>query len=1073
MRRKHHRNTNGNYCRCPWGVGNADPYTSNQNREVVGKDHTSMWHEASKLEWLRERGDKHPGMDEFLDYLERHVPEHDPLFPWLAREWKKGRLHNEGFVPGGAYQDEVPFHYRTDQGQREGLEGEDLEMLNRWMKYKKQNKQGIDIMQHHISQVMPEASKWDAGGELIYEDPHNGHGVYHLRNKRDLRVEGRRMNHCIGSNGQGYIDKLADGEGLFYSVRDRNNHPLGTLSLDKSTNDYYKCGSCGHFVAGRYFDDRNEEGTMIYGTKCEDCGEPLEETNPETGMYEPQHNTTKHPVDLRKMGKRPDARFVDTDQFYGHNDEAVPEDAVETMNDFMKQHGHSYIYSSAEHEEEEEPEPQDVTDLGYQSTYYHRAPRNLDELRDYDNGDYEGLAPPAWHDAVRAADNHGLEYPELEAEEGPDWEDIFQNMVVDHEANGVNPEHWNELFQIASNQGAIEYLKDHAENWITDDHEQWLDPYGQGHGPGFMGPGKSDIGTYPNNPIHYDERDDEPYDSLMDGSRGQPKKFVHLPGQHYPGDAHPNSEYLHRNLLYQLDKHYPMDPQTGERHELGYGNPYPQKSLYNDERPGYGPSDYQQQQQDRARQRQPGGGAGMPNLPYTGDQEWTNPVDPNNYGRGYPATQLRFNEENDHVPYSQFVEWPHETTYPTWQGEERLPRDQHPPGGPDDGPYGGGTREQNLEHTHLPTERELPRYMTPGMENTFQHQRPFPGMEFGHPSGGNQHAFDPMVPWNYPMNEQQGRLMPPGWYVDYRNQRAHETTLPEHLFPPEHYGYHQQVDPNQTTMWDYERPPGQTFQNKNDQGQPYANINTGTEPPTQEELLTHDTNQVIDALAPPGPPIYPTPPRVQGWQERPFGHWNASTKEAGEWTDYEEAQKVDRKDGYGGFQGINPHQGIAFNNGNIVQFDPGGDDDWYFKMPGFEWRVPALYHHPTGKMYVGKEGMEHTDLARQFALPKPWKSAGDPAKEVHPGFIDLDNKSDRIGLNWYGGFVPRNNHEYEKWVEDNYGISANPVQDDLGEQEIWSSYHPTQEEEWVAEDEPVFSATIPEGRWNNEQTKTD
>src|SRR5436190_10749072 len=118
--RKFHRNPNGHWCRCPWGPNNADPYTGPQDAEIVGSV-TSMWHEAAKLEWLRGREDKKEGYQKFLDYLEQHVPEHDPLFPWMVREWSKDRLTPQRYQPEGQYQDALPFTFHKDDGRREGL----------------------------------------------------------------------------------------------------------------------------------------------------------------------------------------------------------------------------------------------------------------------------------------------------------------------------------------------------------------------------------------------------------------------------------------------------------------------------------------------------------------------------------------------------------------------------------------------------------------------------------------------------------------------------------------------------------------------------------------------------------------------------------------------------------------------------------------------------------------------------------------------------------------------------------------------------------------------------------------
>lgn len=1041
--RKLHRNPNGNWCRCPFGQ-NSDPYTPDRDREIVGSTRESMWHEASKLDWLRSRGDKHPGFDEFLRYLELNVPEYDSLFPWLVREWKNNRLNTESFKPLGDHQDRLPFTYKNNQGHSEGMEGEDLDMLQRWMKYKKQNKQGVDIMNHEIGQVIPEASKWDAGGDVVHQDPLTGHSVYHLRNKRDLRVEGRRMQHCIGSNGQDYVQKLEDGDGLYYSVRDHRNNPLGTLSFDKSRNEYYKCGNCGNFVVGRH---GQIDETGSYGMICEDCGSPLAGYD-QNSNYGPLNGSQSFPVDLKKMGKRPDARFVEPDQFYGHADSAVPEDAEQTMNNFLGLHGHEHIPSSVEPEEEEEddPEPESLEDLGYNSRYYYDAPENVQALKAWHDEDYASMAPDEYHDATNAADHHDLEHPDLEMRGLVNWDSIFQDLLKNNDKK-LDPEEINRVFSIAKENDAHDYLADQAKDWLENEYEFYLDPYGRANGPGFMGSGDDTIGPIQDDPSQMGFMDD--------------KKHVHLPSQHYPDSSKfPNDEYIARNLAYQIQKHAPTDPQTGE--PMGF---HPPLDLNHNETPTYSDPD----DRDRGLRGVPGGGPTMPDLPYTGD-EWTNPDNPSSYEYGYPPEQMRLRNENDFRNYEDHVDWPREGQRPQWQGEDRLPTGEHPNNG-----------EMSLHDRDSETlfdlrnQIGLPRtpdkFMTPGMENIYQHQRPFPGMEFGHPSGGNQYPFDPMVPYGYEKNQQQGDLFPKRWYVDYENKSAHETDLPPELFPPEHYGIHEpKPDNNQYTMWEPQSPgQGSLINTQDEYVKPNASDMYNADPELQEFVRERRPEQAD---------------RFDRWQVRPQGEWYAHTnsKESGAWTDYENENNVNRKDGWALFdEGISPHKGDAYNNGSIIQFNPKGsatgreDDefaepDWFFRMPGFEWRVPTLYHHKTGKMYVGREGMEHNDLARQFALPKPWNETSVASNDIHPGFVDLSGVSGDRGLNWYGNFNPQNNPELSQWVEDQYGVrKAAPI--DLKPEEIWSSYHPNQDDEWAADDEPVFSVTLPEGRWRSRNVK--
>src|SRR5205814_10719949 len=90
-----HRTPDGSYCNCPWGPGVADPYVSNKDREVVGSKE-SMWHEAAKIDWLRDP-EKRPDLatpeaQQFIDALENHLgPKYDKLYPWLVNESQIGK----------------------------------------------------------------------------------------------------------------------------------------------------------------------------------------------------------------------------------------------------------------------------------------------------------------------------------------------------------------------------------------------------------------------------------------------------------------------------------------------------------------------------------------------------------------------------------------------------------------------------------------------------------------------------------------------------------------------------------------------------------------------------------------------------------------------------------------------------------------------------------------------------------------------------------------------------------------------------------------------------------------------
>lgn len=1071
--RRSHRNPNGHQCQCPWGYTNAEPYVSPKDREVWGTVHASMWHEGSKLEWLRGREDmQDERMRAFLDRLENYLPNHDALYPWLVREHKKDRLHSQNFTPGN-YQDVMPFQYTNHQGQREGLEDEDLDMLNRWMKYKKQNKQGVDIMKHEIGHVLPEASRWDAGGDKVWDsdeddefDPESyvdGMHIVHLRNRRDLRVEGRRMNHCIGSSTMGYANKLDDGTGLFYSVRDGDNNPMATLEMARKPENYFKCPHCGKFSLGNI--TFNDAG--IREVQCEHChgriGTPSDNypypTIPDEGVQ-------TFPVDLSKMAKKPDAKFMAPSQFYGRSDNQVPESALEAARHYFGKHGHVGIESSTHDEEEEEdPEPQDLSDLGWDSEYYVGPPDNVEDYLDYSQDHYGYLqnhAPEDYHSADRDADRHGLVNPELAMYGEPDVQNIFEDLAPSR-LEDVNPEKIQQIFDAMHSDGLGDEWNNHARTWLNDEYTPFLDPYGSyGGGGGISGsPGNHSRDTI-----------------APSKDNGTPNYYPHLEGWQYPNN-YPHEDYFARNLMHHLERTQPIDPQTGEPSRP---SDHPAISPNNTTPPQF-PKDT------------------VPIPEQTGPTTIPNPVAPwmgpsvLPYGRGEEPSPSVFDErlfDSDDLRTRRFPS--------RGRGDPAEPK-----------PF-----EPNSPDLSSPEQ-----YFGPGQEDVRLHQRAFPGMEWRDPTkylwkrdpntgeegySDRQYPYDPAEPYRYNQGEAQGSLFP-NWYIDYSKQRARETDLPEHLFPPEHYGYHQAI-PGQTEMWDYSMRPNQTgYYDVN------PNINTQTPLPNAlEEALqvgnggeawndrprgdwranVHNAHEAalwnvrmqpeyqqspaIQNLEPghecsfhPGVPATQAggfakmcPSCAQRYQEALQA---TASREAGEWTDYEEANKVNRSNGLGVFD-LPPHQGLVFHNGAIVQFNP-QDKESIFRMPNFDWRVPVLYHKPTQRLYVGREGMEHGDLARQFSLPSPWKTSLDAHHEVAPGFIDTNGTVGEGGLQFFSGYEPPGGNLFHDWAEQKYGVRAKPkINPPAQPGDIWSSYHPRQDDEWVAEDEPSFSATIPEPRWN-------
>lgn len=1132
-----HRNPNGHWCRCPWGPGVREPYVSPNDREVYGSTdvpqeylelgkkmasvHLAFWKEASKLEWLRGRGDKHPGIDSFLDHLDRHMgadtfldvarkekgwsaadlytrmlanksnelraqgmgedelaqalqpmidnlmeqlkgdkppggaaevlgmtkqeladrlklgKQRDALFPWLVSNFKKGLVHPQesGWRPDGEWQqDAYPFTYKTTDGRLEGLDVEDLDMVNRYMNYRKQNKQGINIDQHSIDNIMEDAGKWDAGGEEVYnaaDDPdapspyswgdqdqfYGPLKIVHLRNRRDLRHEGRKLNHCIGTSGQRYDKQIDDGVGLFYSVRTQDNRPLGTIAFERSKEHYYKCPSCGKFTPGEdhrgYVQETEDDegnitpGGYYYSVQCENCDHVLAESEP--GSYAeptPTEGTKIFPVHASKdMAKKPDSRFVQFDDsggsgFYGHSDSRVPDPAVDIANHWFRQFGHDNVYSSSddrnEHEEGEEFEP------WWDQHYYPYSPGSVDSFIHWNNdpSDYASEnVDDEYHRAHRDAEDHGMEGPYLDTDSIADnidldsiWDDFTPRRMED-----VDPEKMNRLVQAMDDSGWGDEWRERMQGWLDDEYTPYLDPYGQAGGPG----NNTGFGRPPQT---------EP--PGMDAP--------HLPSQHYP-TSFPHEEYFARNLMYHLNKN--LDPQTGENKRW---DAYPALDAT-----GLAPKYYDQGER--------------PPVPEQTGPAQTTYFTPNPYGTGgrYRDTQLPygrgptppgFNEPNgDTDQMNLFRE--HLQDVPMTDDERINLYDQHYRRYRPRPTEEQRAREQEALNRHnqenpeflpqnLPPDADVrPQFYSPG--EAFDPEReptqtPLPNFP---------DAYRPDLLDEFQRHQEQGSLIPQRWYVDHRAMdtrrrdmglEVNQTNLPAELFPPDHFTLlGAQPHPDQARMWDRNYAAG-TIDRPALVAERQVNINTQT--PMYDQL-----NEV--------PATDEAAQRYEQHIQRPFGDWRAKHI---------------------------PRDSEAHANGRIIRFK----GKHYATLPKHEWRVPVIYDKTANQLIVGQPSQQHDDLARQFDMDPPWNENMEPTHTSMPGFIDTEGDVDP-GLSFFDqDFEPDDPDELHDWVEDEYGVRKEDQK--RKPNVVWGSYHPRQEDEWVAEDEPDFSATIPEPRWHHD-----
>lgn len=497
------------------------------DQEVYGK--TAVFHEAAKLEWLRGRPDMQTDEHQkFLDKLERSHPEHDALFPWLARERKKGRVNHAN---ADAYLGDL--HYMAHDGKMRHLESEDLDGIQEWMKYHKQTgNKGIDIMQHHIGDAIHEADKHDGGGEIVHtfgnkmgENAWRDWTIRRLRHKRDMRKEGQRMSHCVGSNGMPYIDRQADGHAEYYSLRDPQNNPHATLELHK---DMYGGGS--------------------------------------------DHNP--HEPEVRMGFKQ--------GEYYGPHDQEVDYDHNELFNKWANPMGH-YL-ESGHGEEEEEFEP------WWDEEYQINGPESLQEFNSWTNDSYEeAYAPQEYDNAVADAAHHGLNPPSLYVGE-PDFDRIWEDFLDTHREK-PDPEKIKKFRDDFNyHTPSHENFDARATEWLEEEYNNYLDPYGQKGGPGF---GFSSPGTI--TPQYIPSANPEGIEFNTTAPQ--------LPGSHYPGRKYAGEEYLARNFMHHLQEGR-YDPQTGETTE-NLRDRYPAWRPQNEEGarpPGLdvGPSIFQQRDEAMA-----------------------------------------------------------------------------------------------------------------------------------------------------------------------------------------------------------------------------------------------------------------------------------------------------------------------------------------------------------------------------------------------------------------------------------------------------------------------------------------
>lgn len=182
-----------------------------------------------------------PEAQHFLQILQGyHNPKVDALMPWLAREWKKGRVRPSH---GGKIQFDGGPEYEYTDGTGENTSWHNLTEsgLDHWADWYKSNhpsRQGKDIMQMKAPEMHQTIKDWDtdmrqkAGeaaqsrGNVEHSYP-DGWTVQRLNTQKSLEDEGDSMGHCVGS----YWPDVQSGNTMVYSLRDHQNEPHATWEV--------------------------------------------------------------------------------------------------------------------------------------------------------------------------------------------------------------------------------------------------------------------------------------------------------------------------------------------------------------------------------------------------------------------------------------------------------------------------------------------------------------------------------------------------------------------------------------------------------------------------------------------------------------------------------------------------------------------------------------------------------------------------------------------------------------------------------------------------------------------------
>jgi hypothetical protein len=226
------------------------------------KDEWKFSKTASKLDWLESRPDKFMQTDtgrQLFQILKVKFwnEKTDPLFPWLWREARKGRL---------SVVDRENLAILNDDG---GIAGYlSAGRLNHWADWyadkRNPTRRGVDLMQLSAGDMVHKINEWEQhnadrdvaerldGGKVL-KTLANGWTVRELE-PADLEFEGNEMGHCVG--GEGYRRAVENGHTKIISLRDPQGHPHATMELE--TNMRVRPGEPGRYVIEQVQGKSNE-----------------------------------------------------------------------------------------------------------------------------------------------------------------------------------------------------------------------------------------------------------------------------------------------------------------------------------------------------------------------------------------------------------------------------------------------------------------------------------------------------------------------------------------------------------------------------------------------------------------------------------------------------------------------------------------------------------------------------------------------------------------------------------------------------------------------------------------------